>query len=47
MLNGGGELHQGAEVVELITLPGQLDEELKDFDPINEVALVRCAPHEE
>lgn len=47
MLQSRGQLHDGTEVVELVTLPGQLDEELQCLHTIYEVALVGNTPHEE
>ena len=47
VLKGRGQLHQRAVVVELVTLPGQLDEELQDLDPVHKVPLVWETPHEE
>ena len=47
MFQGRGELHEGAEIPELVTLPGQLDEELQHVAPVLGIALLGHTPHEE
>ncbi len=47
VVQGRHDLHEGAEVVELDTLCGQLDKELEDLGPVHEVPLVGHTPHEE
>jgi len=47
MFQSRGELHDGAEVVQLIALPAHLYQEPDDVGPVHRVALVGDTPHEE